>query len=146
MARGPLAPGRCAGACGHVLDHTVQLLPQFPQRHRRELRCAHDGPLDLRSRDLKVAPRRGQPDPHHAAVRGLPRAGEQSSPIHPREKGAQGVAGKGQAGGDVVDRLPIVLPEHEHHQVLRVGQPDLRQQRTVGTGHRTQATYKAKHS
>jgi len=29
------------------------------------------------------------------------------------------VAGKGQAGGDVVDRLPVVSPELEHHQVLR---------------------------
>ena len=45
--------------------------------------------------------------------------GEQSGPIHPCEQGAQGVAGKGHADGDVVDRLPVVLPAHEHHQVLR---------------------------
>ena len=71
-------------------------------------------------------------DKHLPAVLFAALAGHQALVLHSLEQGSDRVGLEVQAPGEVVHRLTILLPEHQQHQILRVGDAELRQEGRVG--------------
>ena len=74
----------------------------------------------------------GQEDAHLPLVGPVPGAAHVAGRLEALEQGRQGAGIEEQALADLLDRQPLLLPQHQQDEVLRVGQVVRGQQRAVG--------------
>ena len=77
----------------------------------------------------------GQRHQYSAFVQGVALAGDMARQFQALEQGGQGSGVQAQAVSQGADTGCAVLPQNEHHQVLRVGQAQWSQQGLVELGH-----------
>ena len=107
---------------------------------RAELVEAHAQPVDDLRRDASARSRSarpgiGQRDVEGALVARAPLAGEVPLRLEPLQQGRQGGGLELQRVAEVAHRARAAPPEREHHQVLRVGQPERLEDRAVDADH-----------
>src|SRR3954469_11766104 len=119
----------------HALDQQPQPLLELVELAGVEPDGADHG-LGDRQRPLpQRAPLLGQGDADRAFVLHPPVPGHETGRGEPLEQRGQRAAVEGQLGAELADGLVVVLPEQHHDQVLRIGQPQLVEHRTVAGGH-----------
>ena len=126
---------------GHDIDRDVTLLPVDPFYRL----CWEDGTVfdyaddqDAIERQIaaicrKVARRAAEGD--EALVRVVATAFDEASRLHPLEQRGQRPVVQAELGGEVADGAALVLPQDDQHEVLRVGDAELGEDRAVGRGH-----------
>jgi hypothetical protein len=83
----------------------------------------------------ELAARSGELQQHATLVGGVAQALDQAAGFEPLEQGREGARIELQPVAELRDGDAIPFPQHQHHQVLRVGEPQRVQQRLVGLGH-----------
>ena len=107
------------------LDHGIQLAPNL----------AHHRGRDAAGREFELAASVGQADAHASLIRVVALTRDQPRALKALEQRGQGAGVQLQQLSEFMHGAVVALPEHEHHQVLRIGQAQWRKQRLVQLGH-----------
>ena len=128
-----------AGDGGGEAHQAGAQLVEFGQR---QAAGAGGAVRDVPRGGLQLATGRGEHDQYGPFVARLPLAPDQAGRLQPLQQRGERAGVQVQRGAQRLDRLRAALPEHEQDEVLRVGQADLVEQRTVrvddGAGGRVQ--------
>ncbi|OLT04212.1 hypothetical protein BJF90_24080 [Pseudonocardia sp. CNS-004] len=116
-----------AGGCDHRAELGVQAF-QVGEGEAEPLDHGRRDPLRIRAQGPALP---GEGHGQRALVARHPLPGHQPCRFQPLEQRGQRGGVEGQRGGQVGERARRALPQSEHHQVLRVGEPHRLEQRPV---------------